>query len=172
MRIAWTALSLLLLTAPAIAQDASSSALPSAFSGSAPSSSLEPASSNAAPAPAGLSDADLELAVRAAYAAALDFAAAHDNYFARDGVVEPLRAAIAEALASAYPSVVVPDAAVDGDAAKACLTAPGTTLRVASNVFGDGLWLTAVTDTRLFSYTYDPHKSAEVVVQAATACSR
>src|SRR6185437_8119612 len=116
MRIAWTALSLLLLTAPAIAQDASSSALPSAFSGSAPSSSLEPASSNGAPAPAGLSDADLELAVRAAYAAALDFAAAHDNYFARDGVVEPLRAAIAEALASAYPSVVVPDAAVAGDA--------------------------------------------------------
>ena len=67
---------------------------------------------------------------------------------------------------------MVPDAAVDGDAAKACLTAPGTTLRVASNVFGDGLWLTAVTDTRLFGYTYDPHKSADVVVQAATACSR
>ena len=61
---------------------------------------------------------------------------------------------------------------IDGVPSKACLTAPGTALRVSSNVFGDGLWLTAVSGTRLFGYAYDPHKSGEIVVQPATACGR
>ena len=161
MRIALTALCLAVLAAPALAQDASSSAPPLP---AATSSSLQPA------LPTSLSDNDLELAVRAAYSAALTFAVAHDNYFARDGVFEPVRSAIAAAETSAYPTLVVADSAVSGDAARACLTAPGAELRAASNVFGDGLWLTAVTDTRLFSYTFDPHKSDQIVVQKATDC--
>lgn len=123
-------------------------------------------------APAAFDDTGLELVVRAAYTAAVDFAAGHDNYFARDGAVAPLHAAIAEALAATYPSVAVPEATIDGVPSKACLTAPGTALRVSSNVFGDGLWLTAVSGTRLFGYAYDPHKSGEIVVQPATACGR
>ena len=149
-------LMVLLLPLPAVAQDMSSSS-----------------SSSVAPPPVlSLSDPDLELAVRAAYNGAAAFAAAHGNYFARDGVVAPLHAAIAEALAATYPSVAVPDATIDGVPSKACLTAPGTALRVSSNVFGDGLWLTAVSGTRLFGYAYDPHKSGEIVVQPATACGR
>jgi hypothetical protein len=118
-----------------------------------------------------LSDGELEMAVRAAYSGAAAFAAAHGNYFARDGVFAPLRDAVAAASASAYPSVVVPaDIAADLDAAKVCLAAPGTELRIGSNTYGDGITLVAVTDRRVFAYDYDPHQAAEIKVVAAADC--
>ena len=148
-------LMVLLLPLPAVAQDMSSSS----------SSSVAP------PVVLSLSDPDLELAVRAAYNGAAAFAAAHGNYFARDGVFAPLRDAVAAASASAYPSVVVPaDIAADLDAAKVCLAAPGTELRIASNTYGDGITLVAVTDRRVFAYDYDPHQAAEIKVVAAADC--
>ena len=122
--------------------------------------------------PRSLSDAELEKLVRAAYTAASDFARANGNYFARDGAFAPLHKAIATAVTDAgFPSVVVPEsAASDADAAKMCLSAPGTELRLAINVFGDGVSLVAVTDKRVFAYRYDPHESAEVKVTPATDC--
>jgi hypothetical protein len=158
-------LALALLATPALAQDASSSS-PLVE----PSASAEPSSSAPQP-PQGLSDGELEMAVRAAYSGAAAFAAAHGNYFARDGVFAPLRDAVAAASASAYPSVVVPaDIAADLDAAKVCLAAPGTELRIASNTYGDGITLVAVTDRRVFAYDYDPHQAAEIKVVAAADC--
>lgn len=158
-------LALALVATPALAQDASSSS-PLVE----PSASAEPSSSAPQP-PQGLSDGELEMAVRAAYSGAAAFAAAHGNYFARDGVFAPLRDAVAAASASAYPSVVVPaDIAADLDAAKVCLAAPGTELRIASNTYGDGITLVAVTDRRVFAYDYDPHQAAEIKVVAAADC--
>lgn len=158
-------LALALLATPALAQDASSSS-PLVE----PSASAEPSSSAPQP-PQGLSDGELEMAVRAAYSGAAAFAAAHGNYFARDGVFAPLRDAVAAASASAYPSVVVPaDLAADLDAAKVCLAAPGTELRIGSNTYGDGITLVAVTDRRVFAYDYDPHQAAEIKVVAAADC--
>ena len=158
-------LALALLATPALAQDASSSS-PLVE----PSASAEPSSSAPQP-PQGLSDGELEMAVRAAYSGAAAFAAAHGNYFARDGVFAPLRDAVAAASASAYPSVVVPaDIAADLDAAKVCLATPGTELRIASNTYGDGITLVAVTDRRVFAYDYDPHQAAEIRVVAAADC--
>jgi hypothetical protein len=158
-------LALALLATPALAQDASSSS-PLVE----PSASAEPSSSAPQP-PQGLSDGELEMAVRAAYSGAAAFAAAHGNYFARDGVFAPLRDAVAAASASAYPSVVVPaDIAADLDAAKVCLAAPGTELRIGSNTYGDGITLVAVTDRRVFAYDYDPHQAAEIKVVAAADC--
>jgi hypothetical protein len=158
-------LALAFLATPALAQDASSSS-PLVE----PSASAEPSSSAPQP-PQGLSDGELEMAVRAAYSGAAAFAAAHGNYFARDGVFAPLRDAVAAASASAYPSVVVSaDIAADLDAAKVCLAAPGTELRIASNTYGDGITLVAVTDRRVFAYDYDPHQAAEIKVVAAADC--
>jgi hypothetical protein len=127
----------------------------------------------AVPAPAALSDADLEQAVRAAYVGATGFAAAHGRYFARDGILPPLRDAVMTALsAGGFASVTVPEATVgDLSTLKACLGAPGTELRIASNAQGDGLTLAAVTGARLFAYAYDPHKAAGVVVTPAENCA-
>ena len=159
---------LLLGVAPVVAQDASSSSnlASSEVSSLAPSSSIEPAG------PAGLSDADLELAVRAAYSAASAFAAAHGNYFARDGVFPPLHDAVAAGLAEEnFPMVVVPgDPVADIEAGRVCLTAPGTELRIAPNTFGDGVTLISVSDTRYFAYAYDPHEADDVKITAATDC--
>jgi len=138
-----------------------------------PQDSSEPPSiAMEAPADPDLSDKDLELAVRAAYNGAAAFAAAHGNYFARDEVFEPLRDAVrAELLEEGYGAAIVPDGpAADLAAARVCLTAPGTELRVAINTSGDGLSLVAVTDARVFSYDYDPHKSADIIVAPAAAC--
>lgn len=111
------------------------------------------------------------MAVRAAYAAAAAFASAHGNYFARDGVIPPLHDAVASAVTAAYASVLVPaDAAADLDAAKVCLKVPGTQLRIATNTYGDGITLVAVTDGRVFAYDYDPHKSADIKILAAADC--
>jgi len=158
---------LVLATAPALAQEASSSSAPSQGA----SSSLE-ASSSAEPAPSGLSDADLELAVRAAYTGASAFAAANKNYFARDGVFPPLRDAVAaELVKQNFTAVTVPaDPVADIEAGRVCLSAPGTELRIATNTFGDGVTLIAVTDRRYFAYAYDPHEADDIKITAATDC--
>lgn len=161
---------LLLATAPAFAQDVSSS---SAVASSSELPSLASASSTEPSAPAGLDDADLELAVRAAYSAGSAFAAAHGNYFAREGVFPPLRDAIAVELAKEFPTVVVPgDPAADIEAGRVCLPAPGTELRIAANTFGDGITLISVTDTRYFAYAYDPHEADDIKITAATDCMK
>ena len=165
MNILRIALVLALVTTPAAAQDASSSSMASA---SSPPS--EP-SGSAPGIPQGLGDGELEMAVRAAYTAASAFALAHGNYFARDGVFAPLRDAVATATTAAYPAAIVPAAAAaDLDAARVCLTAPGTELRIATNTYGDGVTLVAVTDKRFFAYDYDPHQAAEITVVAAADC--
>ena len=145
----------LLLPLPAVAQDAYSSS-----------------SSEAPPAVLSLSDTDLELAVRAAYNGAAAFAAAHGNYFARDGVFAPLRDAIStELLEEGFSGVAVPaEPAADLTAARACLLAPGTELWIVSTTYGDGLSLVAVTDTRDFVYAYDPHAATDIKVTAGEAC--
>jgi hypothetical protein len=163
-------LALALCATPALAQDASSSSAPSLTPFIVPSTPVESSSSTPA-APQGMSDAELEMAVRAAYTAAAAFASAHGNYFARDGGFGPLRDAIAAALAGAYPAVVVPAGLVaDLDAARVCLAAPGGELRVATNIYGDGITLVAVTDTRVFAYDYDPHQAADIRVIAGADC--
>lgn len=160
----------LLLVTPAFAQDASSS---SSESLSFSSSGLDLSSSVEPSPPAGRSDADLELAVRAAYTGASDFASANGNYFARDGVLPPLHDAIAaELIRQGYGTIVVPPVATDRlDALKACLGYSGTELRVGTTTYGDGISLVAVTDTRLFAYDYDPHKAAGIVVTKAEGCA-
>ncbi len=159
------ALLLVLCATPALAQDASSS--------SSTEPSLPADTSSSGPATQqGLTDPELEMAVRAAYSAAAAFAASHKNYFARDGVVPPLHDAVAAAVAAAYPAIVVPaDPFADLDAAKVCLAAPGTELRLATNTYGDGVTLAAVTDRRVFAYDYNPHKAADIKVIAAADCT-
>jgi len=167
------ALALLLCTTPVLAQDAasSSSAAPAEVSSSVESSLPTNGSSSAPEAPHGLADAELEMVVRAAYTGAAALASAHGNYFARDGVTSPLHDAVAAAVSAAYPAVVVPaDFFADLDAAKICLATAGTELRVATNTYGDGITLVAVTDARLFAYDYDPHAGADIKVVAAADC--
>ena len=157
MRMQAVIVAIAMLLGPALAQEQgqTSSALP------------------ATAAPATLSDADLEQAVRVAYVGATGFAAAHGRYFARDGILPPLRDAVSTALSVAgFASVTVPEATIgDLSILTACLAAPGTELRIASNAQGDGLTLAAVTQARLFAYAYDPHKAAGVVVTPAEACT-
>jgi len=150
-------------TAPAWAQDASSA---SASSSEAPSS--EPPL-----LPADLGDAELERAVRAAYTGAAAYALAHGNYFARDGVFPPLHEAVAAELAAeGFSTVAVPEQpAADLAAARVCLAAPATELRIAPNLFGDGVTLVAVSDARYFAYVYDPHAADDIKVTAAADCT-
>ena len=87
------------------------------------------------------------------------------------GVFVPLHDAVAAAVAQAYPAVVVPaEAAANLDAARLCLAAPGTELRIATNIYGDGITLVAVTDHRVFAYDYDPHRAAGIKVIPAADC--
>ena len=155
--------------APALAQDTS---VPIAAS-SSDSSGLE-ASSSIEPSPPGLSDADLELVVRAAYTGASAFAAANKNYFGRDGVFAPLRDAVAAEVAKQnFTNIVIPaDPVADIEAGRVCLPAAGTELRIALNMFGDGVTLIAVTDTRYFAYAYDPHEADDIKITAATECTK
>ena len=171
----------LLAATPALAQDASSStpsaSTPSSSAMDISSSSAPDSSSSAEPAPpTGLSDADLELVVRAAYTGASAFANAHDRYFARDGVLPPLHDAVAAEVAKeGFGSVTVPPLGspeLGADGIKACLASPGTELRLVANTYGDGLTLVAVTDSRDFAYSYDPHKAADIVVTKAEPCTK
>jgi hypothetical protein len=110
--------------------------------------------------------------VRAAYAGAAAYASAHGNYFARDAVFAPLRDAVAaELVKQGLASVVVPARpSADLAAAQRCAWAPVTQLRIAINLYGDGLSLVAITNARVFSYHYDPHKAADIVVAPAADC--
>lgn len=156
---------LALAAAPAWAQEASSSS----------SSASEMSSVELPPVvPAGMSDADLERVVRAAYTGASAYALAHGNYFARDGVFPPLREAVAAELAAeGFSAVALPEQPVaDLEAARVCLAAPGTELRIGANIFGDGVTLVAVTDTRYFAYVYDPHAADDIKVTAAADCTK
>ena len=155
---------LALAAAPAWAQEASSSS-----SSASEMSSVEPPV-----VPAGMSDADLERVVRAAYTGASAYALAHGNYFARDGVLPPLREAVAAELAAeGFSAVALPEEPVaDLEAARVCLAAPGTELRIGANIFGDGVTLVAVTDTRYFAYVYDPHAADDIKVTAAADCTK
>lgn len=158
---------LILGTAPALAQDASSSSVESMSE----SSSVD-ASSSSELTPVGLSDSDLELAVRAAYTGASAFAAANKNYFARDGVFPPLRdAVVAELAKQNFATVTVPaDPVADIEAGRVCLSSPGVELRIATNTFGDGVTLIAVTATRYFAYAYDPHEADDIKITPAADC--
>lgn len=125
-----------------------------------------------APVGPGSTDAELEQIVRAAYQAAIDYAAINRNYFARDGVTAPLREAIAAGISAAGISGV--DVAVKPSpslaAARICLGRAGTELRFVVNVFGDGLSLAAVTATRGFAYDFDPREMNDVLVYRAENC--
>jgi hypothetical protein len=123
--------------------------------------------------PPGPTDAELEQIVRVAYSAAAAYARKNTNYFARDGVTDPLRSAIEDELGrQGLTFVNVADKPVaDLKAAEIC-TAEGTQLRFAVNMFGDGITLAAVTDARVFSYHYDPHEDAAISVAPSQACAK
>lgn len=166
----------LLLATPAVAQDSSSASSESSSLASSAPSALDASSTMQPVPPAGLSDGDLELVVRAAYTGASAFAAAHGNYFARDGVLPPLHDAIAAELGrEGYASVAVPAVGspeLGADGIKTCLASAGTELRLVTTTYGDGLTIVAVTDTRAFGYAYDPHKAADIVITKAEDCAK
>ena len=121
--------------------------------------------------PPGPTDAELEQVVRVAYSAAAAHARANTNYFARDGVFDPLRSAVEDELGRQGLTFVnvVGEPAADLGAARAC--APeGTELRIVVNIFGDGIDLAAATDKRVFSYHYEPRENAAIAVAPAAAC--
>jgi hypothetical protein len=115
------------------------------------------------------SDATLERIVRAAYVGAAASARANNNYFARDGVTEGLEAAIGEELARAGFATIEVSTAGDLGAARKCAAA-GIALRFAVTVFGDGISIAAASPNRVFSYHYDPHEDAAIVVEQTGTC--
>ena len=123
--------------------------------------------------PPGPTDAELEQVVRVAYAAAADYARKNTNYFSRDGVVDPLRSAIEDELGRQGLTFVevASKPSVDLAAARACAQ-EGTELRFAVSMFGDAISLAAATDERVFTYHYDPHEDAAIVVTPAEACAK
>jgi hypothetical protein len=123
--------------------------------------------------PPGPTDAELEQVVRVAYTAAADYARKNTNYFSRDGVVDPLRSAIEDELGRQGLTFVevAGKPSDDLDAARAC-AADGTELRFAVSMFGDAISLAAATDKRVFSYHYDPHEDAAIVVKPSEACAK
>lgn len=132
-----------------------------------------PAAARWADWPPGPTDAELEQIVRVAYAAAADYARGHTNYFSRDGVVDPLRSAIEDELGRQGLTFVevAGEPSADLDAARAC-AAQGVELRFAVNMFGDAISLAAATDKRVFSYHYDPHEDAAIIVAPAEPCPK
>ena len=115
------------------------------------------------------SDAKLESMVRAAYVAAATYARSNTNYFARDGETDGLEVAIGDELGREGFSAVEVMTAVDLDAARKCAGA-GIELRVAVTIFGDGISIAAASPKRVFSYHYDPHEDAAIVVASAGSC--
>jgi hypothetical protein len=150
-----------------------SSLIPAAVVAASLFAAAQPALGNWANWPPGPSDAQLEQIVRVAYTAAAAYARTDTNYFARDGVVGPLRSAIEDELGrQGLTFVNVPEAPVaDLDAARLC-AATGTELRYAVSMFGDSITLAAVTDERVFSYHYDPHEDAAIVVVPSQDCTK
>lgn len=173
MRLGNFAAVLLLAATPVAAQGSLSPSLPSSpssSSGALPSALSE----TLVESPGAASDGTLESIVRAAYTGAAAFALAHGNYFARDGVFPPLHDAVAAELATeGLGSVYAPaDPSADLEAARVCRTAPGVELRIATNTYGDGVTLVAVSEARYFAYRYDPHEAAEIRVVAAADCTK
>ena len=123
--------------------------------------------------PPGPTDAELEQVVRVAYTAAAAFARSNTNYFARDGVFDPLRSAVEDELGRQGLTFVTVsgEPAADLDAARAC-AGDGTELRIGINIFGDGIDLAAATDERVFSYHYEPRETAAIFVAPAAACTK
>lgn len=121
--------------------------------------------------PPGPTDAELEQVVRVAYGAALAHARANTNYFARDGVFDPLRSAVEDELGRRGLTFVnvVGEPAADLETARAC-AAEGTELRIGVNIFGDGVDLAAASDRRVFSYHYEPRENAAIVVAPSQDC--
>lgn len=123
--------------------------------------------------PPGPTDAALEQIVRVAYTAAALHARKDNNYFSRDGSTAQLRSAIEDELGRQGMSFVnVPDAPVDDLKAAQICTGQGTELRFAVNMFGDSISLAAVSYDRVFSYHYDPHEDAAIVVAPSQACTK
>lgn len=123
--------------------------------------------------PPGPSDSELEAIVRAAYTGALARARANSNYFARDDDFTDLRAAIAGEISRQGYSRVDIAASPSADLAEArSCTDGGTALRIAVNMFGDGISLAAASNKRVFSYHYDPHEDPAVVVAPSSACGK
>ena len=131
----------------------------------------QPASARWADWPPGPTDAELEQVVRVAYTAAAALARNNLNYFARDGVTDPLRSAIEDELGRQGLTFVNVDEtpAVDFDAARIC-AGEAPELRFAVNLFGDGISLAAATRERVFSYRYEPREQAAIVVTPAEDC--
>lgn len=121
--------------------------------------------------PPGPSDAELETIVRVAYTAAAAHARRNTNYFARDDDFAALRVVIEDELGRQGLSfVTVPEAPIaDLTAAQAC-TEDGTQLRFAVNMFGDSITLAAASTKRVFTYHYDPHEDAVIVVTPSQDC--
>ncbi len=123
--------------------------------------------------PPGSTDAELEQVVRVAYTAAAAHARGNTNYFARDGVFDPLRSAVEDELGRQGLTFVnvVGEPAASLEMARLC-AAEGTELRIGVNLFGDGIDLAVATDERVFSYHYEPRENAAVVVAPAAPCER
>jgi hypothetical protein len=121
----------------------------------------------------GPTDADLEAVVRIAYVAATKRAKGNLNYFARDDDFDELRGVVETQLArEGWGEVDVPvDPAADATALKACSPA-GIAVRLAVNMFGDGITVAAASPERVFSYHYDPHEDAAIVVAPSADCAK
>lgn len=120
--------------------------------------------------PAPDSDTRLELIVRAAYGLAAAHARANGNYFALDGETAALQQTIEARLA---PLDIAVDMAIVTDTAllRRCVAGP-VTLRIAPNIFGDGVTLTAVSSRRAVTYRYEPRESAELIIEPPADCAR
>lgn len=118
-------------------------------------------------------DAELEQIVRVAYTAAANYARKNVNYFARDGITDPLRSAIEDELGRQNLMLVNVATAPAADLAgtRVC-AAEGVELRFAVNLFGDGISLAAATAKRVFSYHYEPREEAAIVVAPSQACTK
>ena len=123
--------------------------------------------------PPGPTDAELEQVVRVAYSAAADYARKNTNYFSRDGLVDPLRSAIEDELGRQGLTFVEVASKPSDDLAEARVCATdGTELRFAVSMFSDAISLAAATNKRVFSYHYDPHEDAAIVVKPSEDCAR
>ncbi len=121
--------------------------------------------------PSGPRDWQLEAAVRAAYAGAAAYARTNTNYFARDESYDGLRDAMATELARQGIAGVAVSLGPVADLAEARACAVnGIELRYVVTMFGDGISIAAASPSRVFSYHYDPHEDATIIVAPAAPC--
>jgi hypothetical protein len=97
----------------------------------------------------------------------------NSNYFARDDDFVDLQSVIAAEIRRQGHSDVeistIPS--TDLAAARSC-SEDGTALRILVNMFGDGIGLAAASSRRVFSYHYDPHEDAAIVVAPSGDCEQ